>query len=884
MRRIEVENPRHRHIGLKALRTFFFLCFALVPVPPLAVLGVYVHYAKGLPELRPMSEYYAGLKAPTTLHAADGQVIGEFFEERRLFLPIEQIPIRLIQAFLSAEDERFFEHQGVDPRGIVRAAWANLTAGRAVQGASTLTQQLAKAMIGNEKSLARKVREAILARRMEDIYSKSEILTLYLNQIFLGHNSYGVQAAAQNYFRKSVGDLTLGELAILAILPPSPSTVNPVKNLKETLKRRGKVLKQMVRNGYISAAEAKKARREPVTVYPLLDEFGERAPYVAEALKEEVEARYAAEGKDGWLKHGARAWATAELDLGNGAEAALVAELEKLDQKQGYRGPVGTVTPDKAASVLEDAESYYLSHGLMDDKDLRPGETYVALVESVSEQGVEVRVTPKLGGTLRLADMRWAGPYREFPTVRYEVTRQGGKRVVTKLDSTGKVLFQGKVIAPAAFADDPEDRRTEELHAGELDREGERWTIERKDETAKVSWKPKLEDCTTAFEPGDAVLVRAGPDGELRLTQQPKVQGAVLTWDPYSGYVRAMVGGSDFDVSQVNRVHALRQTGSTMKPIYYGLAYDLGLRPSSPMSDAPYARGGFKSAGGSSDTHRMLTYVGLAKSRNTVSLRVHEYVTNHLAEGQLDAWRTALGLAHPLRGHRSEILGGDQTMWSMSTAFSKYLSGGLRTEPTLVRKIVDKDGRVIEDRTFFGDATIGSREMLAALYETLYVRKPRVLRESVAYLMRSNLRATITMGTAHRARELERTAGGKTGTLPFDIWFNGFTGDAMTAVWMGEDRRERLLGRSKGVGDVYGAGHPLTVFMDVARLAGGDREVIDFLKPVPPSIEMVTVDPETGNRALEGGLSLPHRQGAVPLYVHRGEGSTDDIHHSETDF
>ena len=862
------------------LRTLLFFCFAATPLPFLTAFAGYVYFARDLPELRPMSSYYRELQVPTTFHAADGTVIGEFFDERRLIVPLTEMPLPLLQAFLAAEDERFFAHRGVDTRSILRAAVANVMAGKIVQGASTLTQQLGKSMLTNERSFERKIREAILARRMEDVYSKAEILTLYLNKIYLGHNSYGVQAAAQNYFRKDVMDLTLGECAVLAVLPPSPSYVNPVRNLKKTLERRQHVLKMMVKNRFITQRDAKAAAEEPVRAYPLLDEFGERSPLIAQEARKELEERVG----DDWIR-GKTVYTTVELDLQHGSRQALVEQLSGLDRKQGYRGPVAAVTPDEVDPLLTRAEDWYRSHGMLKDGELARSHVFLAVVTGVSTQSVELAITPELDGQLELKTMRWAGPYREFPLVTYKVERRGKRTVVTKLNAEGAALFKAREMKAANAADDHPEERDQELSGAEMAaRKEKQWTIQRRDETARVSWKPRLKDASSAFAEGDVVLVRSGDEG-LRLWQQPRVQGAVLTWDPWTGYVRGMVGGSDFDRSQVNRTRSLRQTGSTMKPIYYALAYDMGHRPSYPHSDAPYARGGFASSGRSSDGGTMLTWRALVKSRNAVSLRISEYVTNRLKRDpkRLDDWRTALGLGHPLKGHRAEILGGDQTPWDMSGAFGLFASGGLRAEQTLVRKITDRDGAVLVDRTFFGDSVASGRDTLAAMFRDVGRRKTRAIRESVAYMMRHNLTGVVQAGTATKARKLKLGVAGKTGSLPFDVWFNGFTSHGVTTVWVGSDNRERILGKSKKKGLVYGAGPPLETFMKVMPLAVADRGQRSQLKPVPRVVEMVSVNQKTGDRA-DGGLSLPHRRGHVPLYKHKGEGSTEDATHSLDDF
>ena len=515
MQQIVVQNPRNRHIGLKLLRTLVYLLLALTPLPPMLTFGVYVHYSRDLPELLPIESYYSNLKAPTTFHSANGMIIGEFFEERRLFAPLDEIPALQILALLAAEDERFLEHEGVDPRGILRAAYANLTAGKIVQGASTLTQQLAKSMLTNERSYQRKIREAILARRMEDVYSKTEILTLYMNQIFLGHNSYGFKAAAQNYFRKNLADLNLSEMTMLAVLPPSPSVVNPIRNMAKTRDRQAHVLQRMVKGGHITAAQAKAAQEQEVTVYRLLDEFGERMPYVVEESRKLVKEKYAtfaaakAEPDKEWLRHGLSIWTTVELDLQHRATGARVEELEKLDKKQGYRGPLGMLDSDEERTdFLEKATRYYASAGMLSDGALREGTLYLAVVEGVGKDRVRVKVTDEVQGTLRRDDMTWAGEYKEYPLVTYDVERRDGKTVVTKRKKDGTVLYQGKAMEAAPEDDQHRDFRNQELNREELGRRTKRWTIQKRDESVKVSWKPKLTDCTSVFEAGDVALVR----------------------------------------------------------------------------------------------------------------------------------------------------------------------------------------------------------------------------------------------------------------------------------------------------------------------------------------------------------------------------------------
>ena len=642
---------------MKCLRATLFLCSVAALIPPLLFAGLYVHHAAHLPRLASIDTYFDQLKVPSTLYSAEGIVIGEYFEERREIVPLERMPIALIQAFLAAEDERFFEHDGVDAKGVLRAAWANVSAGRIVEGASTITQQLAKTMLGRQKTFDRKFREAILARRMESIYTKKDILTLYLNQIFLGHNSYGVQAAAQNYFRKDVSELELGEMTTLAVLPPSPSRINPIRNLKKTMLRRKHVLNRMAGLGYITAGQAEQAKQHQPTVYPLKDAFYERMPHVTEAARKQVQTRYARGNTDkgatsNWLKHGLKIFTTAELALQQTAQATVYDELAALDRKYGYRGPLRQIPVDEFEEALERATAYYLSRGMIADGQLQPNNTFLGFVRSVTANEVRLGVTDSINSTLKRKQMRWAGAYREYP------------------------VKQGK-----------------------------------RNDKARVSWRPRLKDCRTAFKEGDVVAVYTKADGSIHLTQPPKVQGAVLNWEPDTGYVRAMVGGSDFELSEVNRIHSLRQTASTMKPIYYSLAYATGLKPSDGISDAPYGvRGVFESDGGSSDGGAMAAWLGLVKSRNSVSGRVGDHVRNHAGLPSLQQWGKALGLTHPLKGNKAEVFGGDQTPFDMSTAFGTFQNKGLFTRPQLIRKVVDKDKNVVVDHSFPGDSTLSLRD------------------------------------------------------------------------------------------------------------------------------------------------------------------------------
>ncbi|RME27859.1 MAG: penicillin-binding protein, partial [Deltaproteobacteria bacterium] len=283
-------RPRWLRIGLWAVT-----CLLLWALGGTATVGLlYLAVKDSLPELPELHQY----NPPTTtrLYSYSGILTAEFAVERRDIVPAGKIPRRLVEAFIASEDDNFFSHFGIDPMGILRAAIKNLRAGRIVQGGSTITQQVAKSFIGREKTFTRKFKEAILAHRLERKFTKEQILYLYLNQIYLGHGSYGVQAAARNYFGRNVWELALDQMATLAGLPQAPSEYDPVDRPAEALRRRQYVLQRMFEEGFIGKDELSRARKAELHADPIRDYFRRRAPYFSEEVRRQLQQRYGTEG------------------------------------------------------------------------------------------------------------------------------------------------------------------------------------------------------------------------------------------------------------------------------------------------------------------------------------------------------------------------------------------------------------------------------------------------------------------------------------------------------------------------------------------------------------------------------------------------------------
>lgn len=823
-RRVVVVNPRRRPLVVSVLLWLLVPVVALVLAGGAAAVALYARAAETVPPVPPFEALDPG--GITVVRAADGQVIAEFYEERRLDLAYEDIPAGLILAFLAAEDERFFEHSGLDLRGVARAVITNLRAGGFVEGASTITQQLAKSVLGRpegfgrdaEQSLLQKAREAIYARRLEDVYTKEQILLLYLNRTYLGHWSYGVRAAAQNYFRKDLRDLNLTEMALLAGLPQSPSRLNPLRNPELARERLTHVLDQMLRNGFIGPAERDAAAAAPLVVYPLADPFRDGVPYFVREVVAELRERVASANDvpgvdpDAWRALELRIDTTADIGAHRAAEAALDAGLRALDRKQGWRGPLLRLPEDRRAAFLERVA------GELRGRPPAEGALWPALVTAVDANGADVQLTPSLGGRVPAEGLRWAGPYEEGPRASFGRT----------LKDPRKALTPGDVVLVEVAPPEPKGRGG---------RKG------KGDEAAP-----------------------AGAGLRLALAQEPQVEGAIVAIDPWTGAVPVIHGGWDFDRSEVDRARAQRQSGSAIKPAIYSLAYDLGLPPSTLLSGAPYREGDYAptAAKGKDD---IVVWDALAESENNVSLRVMNFVQQRGGTEAIQRWFRALGLDRPVGGYTAEVLGVDQTPLGLTRMMATFARGGRAVQPRLFRRIADPEGRVWLRPAAFQDPMNGPLDVLDALHHAVAEPPPQAVPAATAHLIAANLREVFRRGTASKeAKALRLPAAGKTGTLEYDVWFTGFTRHLAATVWMGADKRERPLGTGGRKAQVYGANTALPVWRDFVNAALAGLPPEEPVGPPPAGVTVVTVDPATGAlTTAEGGRAIPHREGTEPL-------------------
>ena len=811
--------PPPRPFWRSALRWSLFVLLGLVNAAALGVVAAWVYIARDLPSVPTLSEYRPPVV--TELVSGDGQVVGEFFSERRKVVPLSRIPKRLVQAFVAAEDKNFFEHSGVDWLGMTRAAVNTFLLHKKVQGGSTITQQTAKALLvsaegfaeGTRRNVRRKLREAVLAARLERAFSKDELLWLYLNGVYLGHHSYGVQAAAENYFRKNVEDLTLAEAALLAGLPQAPSRYSPFVNPEAARQRRRYVLRRMREEGMISEAERRAAEDAEINAHGLDDIFRETAPFYVEAVRRLVVERY---GNERLLQEGLRVETTMDLDKQRAAQAAMLGGLLEVDRRQGFWGPVGHV---------DGAEREQLRRRVAEawPGALGPGEYAVGVVSAVNDSTGQARV--EIGeqeGVLPLAGMRWARVPN--PQVHYESAM---------LTRPSAALQVGDVVVVRRVTRDELSQREKQAKLG----------------------KPE-----------------AVPEARLllELEQEPRLQGALVALDPWSGYVEAMVGGYDFEASEFNRAfQACRQPGSAFKPVVYSAAIEkLGFNPSTILTDAPVVFRDEESAWkpqnfGEDFKGEVTLRTALVQSMNIPAVKTAEALATRMGPQFLGEWAKQLGLTTPVKPELGSALGSScTTLWDLVNVYAVLDRYGERRTSRLVKRVIDRDGRILEDHASSTDPWVPLSSRVAAGYAEVRTERPRVVDERAAYLLVHLLGEVATVGTGAQASRLGKPVAGKTGTTndSFDTWFMGFTRGEVAGVWLGFDRNEQPLGRAE-----TGGRAALPIWLSYMQAALRDRPQPPF--PIPEGIAFQRVDPKTG-KALPafdpGGILEPYLQGTQP--------------------
>ena len=782
--------------GRKKKRRGFFLRFvgfmcAAGMILAIGVAGAVAFVLWKVSQELPDYEVLAKYEPPvmTRIHANDGRLISEFARQRRIYVPITAIPKRVIEAFLSAEDKNFYQHGGLDIQGIVRAIVTNMSAmqsgGGHMVGASTITQQVAKNfLLTKDQNIERKLKEAILAIRIERAFTKDQILELYLNEIYLGGGAYGVAAAAQRYWGKALNELTWAEAAYLALLPKAPSRYDPWKHRERALARRNWVIDRIVENGFMTTEEGEEAKAQPLGV--LAKRYGPQihaSEYFAEEVRREILDQF---GEDKLYGGGLSVRTTLDPRLQAIARKALVKGLTKYDRTHaGWRGVDETIElSDDWGKTLSEIPVW---------KDIEPWKRAVVLEVSGTEAKIGIRPGRDKEG--RLVDERETGV---IPASQVKWTRKSIKSAL----KPGDVVY----VAPL----EPKTNKDGEV------------------------------------EPAETVA------GKWSLQQVPKVSGAITAMDPHTGRVLAIVGGFSFHQSQFDRAtQALRQPGSSFKPLIYLTAIDNGYNPSSIIVDGricvsqgrgmpPWCPKNYSGGGAGPSTLRR----GIEKSRNLMTVRL----SRDIGMPVIAEYANRFGVYDNLMPALAMSLGsGETTLLRMVNAYSMIANGGKKIDATFIDRIQDRYGRTVWRHDKRDCSSCSAREWTGQAEPELIDVREQVVDPISAFQMVGIMEGVVQRGTATRLRALKRPLAGKTGTTNDykDAWFVGYTPDLAVGAYVGYDQ-PKPMGRS-----ATGGGLAAPIVKDFLAEALKDVPPTPFR--APPGAVLVRVNSKTGLPARGGG-------------------------------
>ncbi len=737
----------------------------------------------------------------TRIHAHDGSLIAEYARERRIFVPINTVPKLVINAFLAAEDRRFYEHGGLDMMGIARAAIkfveGKIKGRGGLQGASTITQQVAKNfLLSSERTFDRKLREAILAIRIERAYKKDKILELYLNEIYFGIGSYGVAAAALNYFGKELGQLTVEEAAFLAALPKAPNNYHPTRDERSkarAIDRRNWILDQMAENEFITPAEAKAAKAKPIEVR--FRSFGTQI-YAADYFAEEVRRTLIAEfGEEKLYGGGLSVRTTLDPHLQALARRALIDGLVAFDRVPRSDGQGGTLGGWRGPlNKIDVSGDWGTALAQMDvATDIAPWR--LAVVTSVDQRKVTVGLRPN-----RLPDGR-IPPERHGVEIFYDEIKWANRKP-SRNPGPADVLSVGDVIWVA-----PKDPNN-------ADKPGAVWS----------------------------------------LMQVPEVGGGMVVMDPHTGRVLAIVGGFSFAMSQFDRAaQARRQPGSTFKPFVYAAAMDNGYKPTSIVLDAPIEieQGPGKEVWRPENYNKSQSLgpatlrTGIEKSRNQMTARLGQDMGMPLVV----EYARRFGIYDDLAPLPAMVLGaGETTLLRITGAYAMLANGGKKIKPTLIDRIQDRWGKSVwqhDRRSCSGCKADAWRNQPEP---EIVDDRQQIIDPHTAYQMTSILEGVVQRGTATIVKQIipDVPIAGKTGTSndSKDVWFVGYTPDLVVGVFIGYDT-PKPMGKAATGGQIAAP-----IFANFMKAALAGKKAVPFRQP--PGIKLVRVNARTGLRA-QGG-------------------------------
>ena len=816
----------------------------------LFVGGAYLYLSPRLPSIETLKDVQ--LQVPLRVYAKTGELIAEFGEMKRAPLKYEEFPQHLINAVLAAEDDRFFEHPGVDYQGILRAVIHLIRTGKKGQGGSTITMQVARNFfLSREKTYLRKLNEIFLAFKIEGFLSKEEILSLYLNKIYLGKRAYGFSAASQVYYGKEISQLSVPEFAMVAGLPKAPSSYNPINNPERALIRRNYVLGRMRILDFINEDVYQESLAAPDFAKVHGQDIELEAPYIAEMVRNEVVTRYGADAYTG----GYSVYTTVNADRQRAANKALRNALLGYDRRHGYRGHLGFF-------------------------DLNPVET-----ENSQEKKSEKEISQLEVVESAVITQPQIQELDEFVVWRKELNK-----ISTFGNLIPSLVFQ--VNEKEAYA------YTAENKVVYLPWEHIEWARTYVDDN-KV--EAELTSAHERLKEGDIIYtVPSAKPGCSWLAQKPTVGGALVSLSPEDGAVEALNGGYDYYESKFNRsIQAQRQPGSSFKPFIYTAALDKGYTAASIIADAPVVF----DAPGLEDTWRPENYSGkfygdtrlrqaLIKSRNLVSIRL----LRDIGIGYAIRYIKRFGFTRKMlpRDLSLALGSGSLTPFDLANGYAVFANGGYRVKPYFIDYIVGAKDKIVFmeqpeqvcracrkddlneelDETKQKEGEPQNKEVKQAVAapplpalpadlsesflslmdeeERLQVQQgpaslklaEQILSPQTSFLINTMMRDVIRFGTGRRALVIGRKdLAGKTGTTndQRDAWFTGFNAELATIAWVGFDNPRPLGERETG------ARAALPMWVDYMRdaLSGVEEKELEQ----PPGLVSVRIDPKTGQLA-----------------------------------
>jgi len=853
-----------------SVKNCFKLTVILVFIIVFGTFVLYLTLRDELPDIKSLQDVQ--WQTPMKIYSSDGSLISQFGEKKRKPLNYDEIPQQLIDALLATEDDRFYFHFGVDPIGMARAVYGQIT-GNSRGGASTITMQVARNFfLTREQTYIRKIREIFLSFHIESLLTKNEILTLYVNKIPLGHRSFGFGAAAQVYYGKEIDQLNLAQVAVLAGLPKAPSTYNPIRSSEKAKLRRATVLQRMLVSGYITEQEYQEAKAAPITGQRHGAKIELNAPYIAEMAHQEMLDIY---GKEQAYAGGYKVFTTVTDKLQQAAHEAVTSNLLRYDQRHGYRGAILSLRPELEKDSSSNLQDNDPTKAITDPTPITLKEITMALsqvdyyqmlvpavVTQVNEKSVNITLQNNEEGLIPWAGMAWARPY---------INDQ------------------------------------------------------------KQGQAPKV--ASEIFRYGDVILVKKTAEDEYRLSQLPIASSAIVSLSPDNGAIKAAVGGFSFKQSQFNRVtQAKRQVGSNIKPFIYSAALENGFTLASLINDAPINQWDRSSGVVWRPKNSPETYVGpirmrlaLAQSKNVVAVRLLKSIGISKTVDHLSSFGFS---PDDLPRNESLALGSASlTPLELVTGFATFANGGFLIKPYLIERIENAEGDIIYqanpewacdpclDNTEADDNSqilnplgeeLASDTIDEDPFSTPLISAPRAISAQNAFLITQALNSAIWgadwsvehgwQGTGWRARSLKRRdMGGKTGTTneAKDAWFSGFTRRLVTTSWIGFDDPSRNLGKSvynnnlgqnQITGKEFGAKSAQPAWISFMKVALAD--VNDEAFEAPAEIVSVRIDKTTGKLSTQTNKSSLFEYfelGTVPTEYIRADNSVDIFQDEEVE-